>query len=152
MTDETSGFVEDLALWFENLGMARMQGRLLGWLLVCDPPHQSAEQLAEALQASRGSISTASRFLVSTEMVERVTFPGDRRIYYRACPDWSALFHVQLKKAASLRSVLERGLSVLEDQPQRQDRLRGLHAFSAFWERELTDVIARHRAGEQEQE
>lgn len=148
MTDATSALVEDLALWFENLGMARMPGRLLGWLLVCDPPHQSAEQAAEALQTSRASISTASRFLVATEMVQRVTFPGDRRIYYRACPDWSAMFHVQRRNAAGLKALLEDGLDALEGRPGHQDRLRGLHAFAAFWERELDDIIARHRAGE----
>ena len=34
--------------------MTPMAGRMWGWLLICEPPEQTAADLAEALQASRG--------------------------------------------------------------------------------------------------
>ena len=42
------------------LGMTPMAGRMRGWLLICDPPEQTAAELADALQASRGAISGAA--------------------------------------------------------------------------------------------
>ena len=44
-------------------GLPPMAGRMWGWLLVCDPVEQTAGQLAEALHASRGSISGTGRML-----------------------------------------------------------------------------------------
>ena len=40
-----------------------MAGRMWGWLLICDPPEQTAADIAEALQASRGAISGTARIL-----------------------------------------------------------------------------------------
>lgn len=57
-----------------------MVGRALGWLLVCEPPEQSAAELAETLQASKGSISTATRVLLRLGFIERVEeYLADRR-------------------------------------------------------------------------
>ena len=36
-------YVEDFGLYFEQFGLARTAGRMLGWLLVCDPPHQTMD-------------------------------------------------------------------------------------------------------------
>jgi DNA-binding transcriptional regulator GbsR (MarR family) len=137
-------FVERFALWFEQSGVPRMSGRVLAWLLVCDPPHQSAEDLAEGLQASRGSISTTVRALAATELVERVTFPGDRRTYYRARSDWSSMLEAQLKRVIELRGLTEEGLDVLAEHPaERRERLEGVRRFAALWEDELTELIDR---------
>jgi DNA-binding transcriptional regulator GbsR (MarR family) len=63
-------FIEELGMQFELEAAApRMLGRVLGWLLVCDPPEQSAAELAERLQASKGSISTATRLLLRMGMI-----------------------------------------------------------------------------------
>ena len=61
MDDERASYVEDFGLMFEGFGLPRMVGRALGALLISDPPELSAEELAEALRASRGSISSATR-------------------------------------------------------------------------------------------
>ncbi|MCP5095569.1 MAG: MarR family transcriptional regulator, partial [Chloroflexi bacterium] len=45
-------FVEDVGLFFEQVGLPRMSGKIMGWLLIADPPHQSMSELVEALQAS----------------------------------------------------------------------------------------------------
>ena len=55
---EERHFVEDVGITFEQTGLPRTAGRIFGWLLISDPPHQSTSELAEALMASRGSISS----------------------------------------------------------------------------------------------
>jgi DNA-binding transcriptional regulator GbsR (MarR family) len=147
--DDIHQFAEDLALWFEQSGVPRMAGRILGWLLVCEPAHQSAEQLAAALGASRGSISTMTRLLTGTALVERVAIPGDRRTYYRIEPDWSGLIAAQHQRVQALRKLVEAGLDALEGtEPGRADRLRQIHGFASFWDTEL-EAVLRRRAEEE---
>lgn len=79
MHDERRHFIEDFGTFFEELGGGRMVGRVLGLLMVADPPEQSAEEIATALHASRGSVSQATRVLVQLGMVRRFNRPGERR-------------------------------------------------------------------------
>lgn len=75
--------MEDVALHFEESGLPRIAGRILGLLLVCDPPHRSAQELADQLGASKASISTMTRLLLSGVILEKVGLPGERATYYR---------------------------------------------------------------------
>ena len=75
-------FVEEVGILFEQTGMPRMAGRILGWLSVSDSPHQTTSDLAEALMASKGSISTMTRFLIRIGLIERISPLGQRRDYF----------------------------------------------------------------------
>ena len=55
VTEGESAFVEEMGQALATYGMTPMAGRMWGWLLICEPPEQTAADLAEALQASRGS-------------------------------------------------------------------------------------------------
>jgi DNA-binding transcriptional regulator GbsR (MarR family) len=139
-------FVERFAGWLEHSGVPRMAGRVLGWLLVCEPVHQSGDDLTAALQASRGSISTTTRMLATAGLVERVTFPGDRRTYYRAIPNWNSLLESQLKQVGALRQIIEDGLEAVAG-ASAAARLQQVHDFASFWEDELARLLAERRGG-----
>lgn len=62
MTPDQSHFVEEMGQYLASYGMTPMAGRMWGWLLICEPPEQTAAEIAEALQASRGAISGTARF------------------------------------------------------------------------------------------
>ena len=61
-----------------------MSGRMLAWLLICDPAEQTAADLAHDLQASRGAISGAARALETAGFIRRGRRRGDRREYFVA--------------------------------------------------------------------
>jgi DNA-binding transcriptional regulator GbsR (MarR family) len=132
-------YVEQVALAFEQQGMFRMAGRVIGWLLVCDPPEQSFGQLTEVLQASKGSISAATRFLVPAGIVERISKPGDRRDYFRVRPDaWADLARRQSSLYGDFAKVIEEGLRVLERAPpERRQRLQDMHDFYVWLDHEM---------------
>jgi DNA-binding transcriptional regulator GbsR (MarR family) len=136
---EERHFVEDVALFFEEMGFPRMAGRILGWLMICNPPEQSAGQLATVLQASKGSLSTMTRLLIQMGLVARVGLPGERRDYFRMAPGaWPQLLRVQMQAMTGLHQVVERGLALLADeQPASRQRLEDAHELYAFLEREL---------------
>jgi DNA-binding transcriptional regulator GbsR (MarR family) len=79
-------FVERVALMYERNGIPRIAGRILGWLLICDPPAQTAAELAAALHVSKGSISTMTRLLLSLGLIEHTSVRGDRRDYFHIPP------------------------------------------------------------------
>ena len=68
-------------------GVPLIAGRVLGWLIICDPPEQSAAQIAEAIGASRASLTTNLRLLGSVGFLRQSTKPGDRTVYYRVDDD-----------------------------------------------------------------
>ena len=111
---EERHFVEDFSLYFEQMGYPRMAGRILGWLLICDPPVQSAGELADVLGASKGSLSTMTRLLIQVGLIERAGVPGRRRDYFRIKPGaWPQLIKVQMQSMTGLHQMVERGLAML---------------------------------------
>ena len=145
-------YVEEVALGFERQGLFRMAGRVIGWLLICDPPDQHAGQLAEVLQASKGSISAAMKFLVPAGLVERSSRPGERRDYYRCRPGaWAELARDQSRQYDEFRKLAQRGLELLADAPaDRRERLEDMHDFYAWLEREMPALWERWRREQQE--
>ncbi|CAN5880810.1 MarR family transcriptional regulator [soil metagenome] len=145
MDEERASYVEDFGLLFEGFGLPRMVGRLLGVLLISDPPELSAEELAEALQASRGSISSATRSLIGMGLVQRRTKPGERRDYFRMKPGaWDELMRRELESLARFRQMAERGLDIAKsDSPEARINLEEMHEFYGYWEKEMPAVLER---------
>lgn len=142
---EKQHFIEEISLVFEEIGLPRMAGRIIGWLLICTPSYQSAEELAGALQASRGSISTMTRLLIEMDLVERIGLPGERRGYFRVKSNiWSRLLRDKMGQVTYLHQLAERGLQLVESEsPEFQRRLLDMHDLYSFVEQELPVIIAR---------
>ena len=140
---ELSAFVEEMGLNFEAQGLQRIPSRVISYLVVCEPAEQTADQLVEALQVSRASISSALQLLTPSGLVTRTTRPGDRRTYYRIDTGaWGLLLLRRAQLAGSTRQIAERGLHALGDVPdERRARLEGLRHFYAFFEKELPALI-----------
>ncbi len=62
LTPELSRFIEGMGMYFENQGIPRIGGRMLGLLMIAHRP-LSAEDLARILKVSRASLSTNFRSL-----------------------------------------------------------------------------------------
>ena len=109
-------FVEEVGIVFEQTGLPRMAGRIFGWLLISDPPYQSLTELADALMASKGSISTTTRFLVQLGLIERFVIPGERHKHFQLRQD--ALRHTMKRgleeEIKMFRQLAEHGLELVE--------------------------------------
>ena len=137
-------FAEDVGRVFEGFGVSRMAGRVLGWLLICDPPRQSSADLIAALGATKGSISTATRMLQAAGLVDRVAVPGRRGDVFELRPDAFHQAHDQLGTMRIFRELMERGLAVIGDERSpRAARLRRTRDFYAYLEREFPVLVQR---------
>ena len=145
LTPAQSDFIEEMGQFLGGYGMTPMAGRMWGWLLLCDPPEQTAAEIADALQASRGAISGTARILASAGFIRRTTRRGDRREYFSSPPE---ALDSMLSNAAviyrRLREIAEHGLAAAEtSSSSAQARLLEFHDVVAFIEVELPRVIER---------
>jgi DNA-binding transcriptional regulator GbsR (MarR family) len=143
---EEQRFVEEVGMVFEQTGLPRMAGRILGWLIISDPPHQSTDQLTQALMASRGSISTMTRLLIQIGLIERLGLPGVRHDYFRLRSDASQrMIRRGLEDEIKMvRQFAERGLELLADKTTvTRTRLEEMRDVYAFLEREFPALLER---------
>ena len=55
--DALRHWVERVASFFhDRYGLPPITGRILGWLMICEPPEQSAADIAHGIGASRASL------------------------------------------------------------------------------------------------
>ena len=153
MRDAESAFVEEMGQALSSYGMTPMAGRMWGWLLICDPPEQTAADLAEALHASRGSISGTARILASAGMIRRTTKRGDRREFFSVAPETFEQFLASAGRIyGAFREIAERGLEAIDDRPEpSKARIQEFRDFFAFVEREvpiIMDRFVREHAGQ----
>ena len=145
MTKAKERYIEEVGMRLEQGGMTRMAGRVLGALLVAEPAEQSADELADTLQASRGSISTATRYLIQLGFIERVSRPGERRDFYRNKPGaWLEMTRRGIEQLRVHKELAEQGLALLKSEdPEVRRGLEEMRDFYAFAEQEFPKVFAR---------
>ena len=142
---EVKRFVEEVGISFEDMSLPRMAGRILGWLFISDPPYQSIGELAEALMASKGSISTMTRLLIQLNLIERFSLPGVRHDYFRIRPEgWHHLAKQRGDQIKVMRQLCERALELLRGEAQdNREWLEEMHDMYAFFEREFPSLLER---------
>jgi DNA-binding transcriptional regulator GbsR (MarR family) len=130
-------FIEQLGLIWDRFGANRTIGRMIGWLMICDPPEQTAADLAQALQISKASVSTATRALEAMGLVQRVARPGERRIRYRMPPGaWDATTQLRIRELEHIRGIARQGQRALAGRsPEQCERIDDF----VFWSSWMID-------------
>jgi DNA-binding transcriptional regulator GbsR (MarR family) len=128
-------YLEKLAMRFEMLGFTGHTARAFAWFLICDPPEQTAEELGEAIGASRGGVSMATKWLEQMRLVERTRKPGERAVYWRMKEGvWSDLMRQRVESLRTMVETADEGLELFEDQPETfTRRLRGMRNIYKFF-------------------
>lgn len=136
-------FIEDLGLFFEQMGMTRMAGKVIGALLISDPPSQSLTDLAAKLKASKGSISLTTRMLIEQGLVERVATSLPRQTCYRFRPGgWINYLNNWLSLMSELHQITERGMGLMaEKSADTQERLLEAHDLFSTMEAEIPGIL-----------
>ncbi len=143
LTEQKQQFIEDTGLFFERMGVTRMAGRIMGYLMVCDPPYQSMPEIVTALQASKSTISTSLRELQTFFLIERMALPGERRDFYRLAEDvWYRSFSARMGELTNMRQLAEKGLLAMTGEPpEKRQRLELLRDMYEFMEREFPKLL-----------
>jgi len=146
LRDEEKNFVEEVGVVFEQTGLPRMAGRVFGWLLISDPPYQSSAELAEALMASKGSISTTTRLLIQIGLVERFVRPGERYDHFRLREDalQRTIQHGLEDEIKLFLNIAHKGLGLMKDEASvRRQWLEEMYDRYTFLEKEFPVLMER---------
>ncbi|MEU2873434.1 transcriptional regulator [Streptomyces olivoreticuli] len=131
---EVLAWMERVTTWFmQQAGWPPIMGRTMAWLMVSDPPEQTAAEIAEAVQASRASLTTTLRLLTEARMVQAVTRAGRRATYYQVTEDaWSGVLKRRLESLTSFVDITSKGLHLFPGDAARARRMREAHRMFAW--------------------
>jgi DNA-binding MarR family transcriptional regulator len=143
--DEERRFSDELGFFWEAAGGTRMAGRVLGALLLAEPPQMSSSELAEFLGVSGGSVSTATRELIAPGLVQRVRVPGKRQDYFRATMGSSAqLIQSRMDLTRRWAQLIAWGEQLAAGKtPSVRRQLADIREFYEFLEDEQVGILAR---------
>ena len=123
-----------------------MTGRVFGWLLICDPPEQTAAEIAEALHTSRSAVGNAIAMAESMGQIQRTRTAGERANRISFHPDAALRAVESSDEYGAMLSLARQGLDVLSGAPPaRRARLLELAAFYEFLLERMPSLAAEWR-------
>jgi DNA-binding Lrp family transcriptional regulator len=133
-TDAELAFADRIGRFFaRQYGLPPVTGRVSGWLLICDPPEQTAAEIAEALQTSRSAVGSAITALENQGQILRTRAAGERADRVSFHPDAAVRSLESPEEYGTMLALARHGLEVLRDAPPaRRARLLGAVAFYEF--------------------
>lgn len=140
-------FAEDIGQFFETGGLTRMAGRVWAMLLVMDKPHMSATDLQEALGASAGSISGATRSLLRLGLIDRINVRGERRDYF--APRRGSIVNILwlgLQRLIAIEDLFTEALNAFDDREHAVPYLQDVHDIYHWYTREIPKLQERFLA------
>jgi hypothetical protein len=143
---EERWFSDQLGYFWEDAGGTRMAGRVLGALLLADPPEMSSSQLASFLGVSAASVSTATRELIRPGVVSRVRVPGERQDYFQATMGENITQFMRSRVELNRRwaGLMQRGEAIAATKnPATGLQLAEIRAFYDFLDTEMAGIVDR---------
>jgi len=140
-------FVDDFSLKIEELGHPRIYGQILGWLLICNPPHQSFTDLMDNLHISKASVSNTTRILIERGLIKKIRVKGERQIYFQLKEGSLMEFmEKQMQLTLDLEKITEKGLHLVEqDETTDSERLKKANDFHRFLAEQTEDLIKKYK-------
>ncbi len=108
---EKERYIEQVGLFYEQYGLPKMAGRILGYLISSDSNNNSFDDLKNSLKASKGSISGNVNLLLNQNMIEKHMISGDRKSYYKiALNNLENILESKVKSVTQFKMILKKGL------------------------------------------
>jgi len=119
----------------EKDGIQPVAARIMGLLMVMDKEEYTFDEILMEMKISKGTVSTALKNLQLRGIVEYITYPNDRRRYFRFISrDMNTIIEEAQKKIREQADIIDRIVSLKKDQNSKNVRLlktisKGLNFF-----------------------
>ena len=134
---------ERLTRMLEEVGFPHTIARVYVALMLADGEGLSTSELVEGLGVSNASVSTATQFLLGTELAERYRIRGSREAHYRLHKGvWGPILAKKFAAIGYIRKTVEEALEITES-PQARERLEEMHEAYSFFEHEFVSIMDR---------
>jgi DNA-binding transcriptional regulator GbsR (MarR family) len=90
-----------------------MQGRIISYFTVSDPPEKTFDELVTYFKASKSSVSNSLNFLLQNKIIDYKTFPSDRKRYFFITDSFFMVYFKKvLENVAELKEFAYRTVSM----------------------------------------
>ena len=129
----------------QNGGFPRIAGKIFGYLLICDPPEQTAKQIITKLNIAKSSFSSMINLLLKTQLIEETIKSGERSRYYRIQDGaWENMLLKQLECLTDIRILFNEGKELLKDKDDSvKKRINEIDKLYEFLEQEMPTLITK---------
>jgi len=79
---QTREVIEESGKVFEKFDLTPMQGRIVAYFTVSDPPEKTFDDLVKYFSASKSSVSNSLNYLLQNKIIDYKTFASDRKRYF----------------------------------------------------------------------
>lgn len=138
--------VEEMGVSLEQAGMPPLRARAFSYLLLAEPPQKDFFEIQEFLQASKSATSNALNDLMKENIVDYITFSGDRRRYFRVnTKGWLDDIKIKVKRATIMHQLMQGVLIERADSqyPEFNEGISKITDFMTFIGEEIGNGIAR---------
>ena len=105
--------IEETGKVFEKFGLTPMQGRIVAYFTVSDPPEKTFDELVKYFKASKSSVSNSLNFLLQNKIIDYKTFASDRKRYFFITDSFFLVyFRKVLENVAELKEYAYRTVSM----------------------------------------
>ena len=107
--------IETIGRYMEKQGYQPIAGRVLGLLMVMDKEEFTFDEIVAEMQISKSSVSAALKNLELRNAIEYVTYPNDRKRYFRiSFSDVNLLIDEIEKKFNNYGNIIDQVLDLKE--------------------------------------
>ena len=137
-------FVDSAAAAMMEKGLPSPAGRILATLLICDPPHQTLDQLCETLDMAPEDANEALEYLVDLGHIERLGLPWEPVYVFRLTHDFPGGATPQWLAKVSQQQRLEMAADDLLDDLSDSaiERLATVRAYTNYMLRGIRELAA----------
>ncbi|MCU0446392.1 MAG: hypothetical protein MUE85_15905 [Microscillaceae bacterium] len=135
--------VEKIGVVCDKDGFPPLAGRLLGFLMLAEPPHKTFDEMVDFLQASKSAVSNTLKFLEAQKMVDYITFAGDRKRYFRMNVEgWGQVVGQRLDFLVNMQEKVKEVLAIrTTDHPEFNQGLHNIYLLYQTFIDELPRII-----------
>ncbi|MGV8093018.1 MAG: GbsR/MarR family transcriptional regulator [Mangrovibacterium sp.] len=108
----------------EKDGIQPVAARIMALLMVMDKEEYTFDEIVMEMQISKGTVSTALKNLELRGIVEYITYPGNRKRYYRIISrDVNTIIREAEKKIKQQIDIIDQIVNLKTDQDSKNVRL-----------------------------
>lgn len=131
LSAEEAVYVDELATAFGLDGYPFETARIVGYLLISDPPAQTPQEIAAALGRSLESVETDVALIKQFGLAEPLPDDPER---LRIRPNqWSDILSGRREGLAQMSSLLDKGIAMFPPDPARLERLEFMAELYGFF-------------------
>jgi len=136
--------VEETGKVFEKFGLTPMQGRIVAYFTISDPPEKTFDEIVKFFRASKSSISNSLNYLLQNKIIDYKTFSSDRKRYFYITDSFFMVYFTRiLENVKELKAHAYRTVSMrTPDHPSASSKiLRWIENANVF-EQKLGETIS----------